>query len=168
MLEKGTATHFSILAWRIPWTEETGRLQSMDSQRVGHSWVIFTFFFFCHRVVLTMYLKLFIFLLAVSIPASVSSSPALGLMYSAYNLNKQGDNIQTWHIPFLIESVRCSLFGFNCCILTCIQVFQEAGKAIWYPHLFKNFPQFVVIHTDKGFSIVNRAKSSLLIVLVFL
>ena len=30
------ATHFSILAWRIPWTEETGRLQSMGSQRVGH------------------------------------------------------------------------------------------------------------------------------------
>ena len=55
----------------------------------------FHFLFFCHRVVLTMYLKLFIFLLAVSIPASVSSSPALGLMYSAYNLNKQGDNIQT-------------------------------------------------------------------------
>ena len=38
-LEKGIATHFSILAWRIPWTEETGGLQSMGSQRVGHvSW----------------------------------------------------------------------------------------------------------------------------------
>ena len=35
-LEKGTATHSSILAWRIPWTEEPGRLQSMGSQRVGH------------------------------------------------------------------------------------------------------------------------------------
>ena len=34
-LEKGTATHFSILAWRIPWTEEPGGLQSMGSQRVG-------------------------------------------------------------------------------------------------------------------------------------
>jgi len=33
-LEKGTATHFSILAWRIPWTEVPGRLQSMGSQRV--------------------------------------------------------------------------------------------------------------------------------------
>ena len=33
-LEKGLATHSSILAWRIPWTEEPGRLQSMDSQRV--------------------------------------------------------------------------------------------------------------------------------------
>ena len=35
-LEKGMATHYSILAWRIPWTEETGGLWSMGSQRVGH------------------------------------------------------------------------------------------------------------------------------------
>ena len=37
-LEKGMATHFSILAWRIPWTEEPSGLQSMGSQRVGHNW----------------------------------------------------------------------------------------------------------------------------------
>ena len=36
-LEKGTATHLNILAWRIPWTEEHGRLQSLGSQQVGHS-----------------------------------------------------------------------------------------------------------------------------------
>ena len=36
LLEKETATHSSILAWKIPWTEEPGRLQSMGSQRVGH------------------------------------------------------------------------------------------------------------------------------------
>ena len=36
-LEKGMATHSSILAWKIPWTEEPGRLQSMGSQRVGHN-----------------------------------------------------------------------------------------------------------------------------------
>ena len=35
-LEKGMATHFSILAWRIPWTEKPGKLLSMGSQRVGH------------------------------------------------------------------------------------------------------------------------------------
>ena len=40
-LEKGMATHSSILAWRIPWTEEPGRLQSMGSQRVRHDWVTF-------------------------------------------------------------------------------------------------------------------------------
>ena len=36
LLEKEMATHSSILAWKIPWTEEPGRLQSMGSQRVGH------------------------------------------------------------------------------------------------------------------------------------
>ena len=46
----------------------------------------------------------------------------------------------------------------NCCFLTCIQISQEAGKEILYSHLFKNFPQFVVIHTGKGFSIVNEAE----------
>ena len=37
-LEKGRATHLSILAWRIPWMEEPGRLQSVRLQRVGHDW----------------------------------------------------------------------------------------------------------------------------------
>ena len=36
-LEEGMATHSRILAWKIPWTEEPGRLQSMGSQRVGHN-----------------------------------------------------------------------------------------------------------------------------------
>ena len=43
-LEKGMATHFSILAWRIPWTEDPGRLQSMGSQKVRHDCVTSTFF----------------------------------------------------------------------------------------------------------------------------
>ena len=47
---------------------------------------------------------------------------------------------------------------FNCWFLTCIPVSQEAGKVIWYPHLLKNFPQFVVIHTVKGFDVVNKAE----------
>ena len=46
----------------------------------------------------------------------------------------------------------------NCCFLTCKQVSQEAGKVVWYFHLFKNFPQFVVIHTVKGFSVVKEAE----------
>ena len=45
-LEKGMATHSSILAWRIPWTEEPGRLQSMGSLRVGHDWLHFNFSLF--------------------------------------------------------------------------------------------------------------------------
>ena len=47
-LEKGIATHFSILAWRIPWAEKPGGLQSMESQRVRHDWVTFTFTFYVH------------------------------------------------------------------------------------------------------------------------
>ena len=45
----------------------------------------------------------------------------------------------------------------NCYFLTCIQVSQEAGKVVWYSHLFKNSPQFAVIHTVKGFSLVNES-----------
>ena len=46
----------------------------------------------------------------------------------------------------------------NCCFLTCIQVSQEAGQLLWYSHLLQNFPQFIVIHTVKGFGIVNKAE----------
>ena len=46
----------------------------------------------------------------------------------------------------------------NCCFLTCIQISQEAGQVVWYSHLFQNFPQFDVIHTVKGFGIVNKAE----------
>ena len=46
----------------------------------------------------------------------------------------------------------------NQCFLTCIQVSQEAGKLPWYSHLLKNFPQFVVIHTVKGFSLVSETE----------
>ena len=48
--------------------------------------------------------------------------------------------------------------GSNCCFLICIQISQEAGKVVWYSHLFQNFPQCVVIHTATGFSIINEAK----------
>ena len=46
----------------------------------------------------------------------------------------------------------------SCCFLTCIQVFQEAGQVVWYSHLLKNFPQFIVMHTVKGFGTVNKAE----------
>ena len=44
----------------------------------------------------------------------------------------------------------------NCSFLTSIQISQEAGQVVWYSHLFQNFPQFIVIHTVKGFGIVNK------------
>ena len=48
--------------------------------------------------------------------------------------------------------------SFNCCFLTFIQTSQEAGKVVWYFHLIKNFPQLVVIHTVKGYIIVNETE----------
>ena len=57
-----------------------------------------------------------------------------------------------------LEPVCCSMPSSNCCLLTCIQVSQEAGRVVWYSHLFQNFPQFIVIHTVKGFGIVNKAE----------
>ena len=42
--------------------------------------------------------------------------------------------------------------------MTCIQISQEAAQVVWYSHLFKDFPQFVMIHTVKGFGIVNKAE----------
>ena len=93
------------------------------------------------RVVSSVYLRLLIFLPAILIPACDSSSPEFLFMYSFPSF----------------EPVCCSMFDFNCCFLTCIQVSQETGKVVWYSHLLKNFPQFVVIHTVKGFKVVNEA-----------
>ena len=56
------------------------------------------------------------------------------------------------------EAVCCSISSSNCCLLTCIQVSQEADQVVWYSHLLKNFPQFIVIHIVKGFGIVNKAE----------
>ena len=48
--------------------------------------------------------------------------------------------------------------GSNCLFLTFIQVSQEAGNVAWYSHLFKNFPQFLMIHTVKRFAVFNKAE----------
>ena len=52
----------------------------------------------------------------------------------------------------------CSMSSSNCCFLTCIQISQEAGQVVWYSNIFQNVPQFIVIHTVKGFDIVNKAE----------
>ena len=57
-----------------------------------------------------------------------------------------------------LEPVCCSMSSSNCCFLTCIQISQEAGQVVWYSYLFQDFPQFVVIHSVKGFGIVNKAE----------
>ena len=54
--------------------------------------------------------------------------------------------------------VQNLMSGSNCCFLTCMQISQEAGKLVWYSYLLKNFLQFVVVHTVKGFSIVSETE----------
>src|SRR5574337_280773 len=67
-----------------------------------------------------------------------------------------------------LEPVCCSMSSSNCCFLTCIWVSQEAGQVISYSHLFQNFPQFIVIHTVKGFAIVNKAEIDVFLELSYL
>ena len=55
----------------------------------------------------------------------------------------------------------------DCCFLTCIQVSWETNKVIWFSYLFKNFPQFVVICTVKGFSILNEEELDVFLELPF-
>ena len=110
------------------------------------------------RLVSSAYLRLLMFLLEILIPACESSSPAFLMMYSACKLNKQGDNIQPWCTPFPIWNQ----FVVPCPLPTVASwpsylSSQEAGQVVWYSHLFQNFPEFVVIHTVKGFGIVNKA-----------
>ena len=57
-----------------------------------------------------------------------------------------------------LQPVCCSMSSSNHCFWTCTQISQEASKVVWYFHLLKNFPQFVVIHIVKGFGIVNKAE----------
>ena len=57
-----------------------------------------------------------------------------------------------------LEPLCCSMSSSNCCFLTCLQISQEGGQVVWYSHLLKYFPQFVVIHTVKGFGIVNKTE----------
>ena len=54
----------------------------------------------------------------------------------------------------------------NCFFLTCMHISQEEGKVVWYSHLFKNFSQFVVIHSVKGFSIVEEAEVDVFLALL--
>ena len=98
-------------------------------------------------VVSSAYLRLLRFLPVVFIPTCVSSSPAFFMMYSAYKLNKQGDNIQPWRIPFPVgnqfliwnKHTHCFMSSSNCYFLTCIQISQEDNQVVSYSHLFKDF-----------------------------
>ena len=114
------------------------------------------------RVVSSAYLRLVIFLLTILIPVCASSIPVhhqFLMRYSAYKLNMQGDNIHPWCTPFPIwnKSVApCSVItvAFRPAYRFLKRQVRWSGNA----HLFQNFPQFIVIHTVKGFGIVNKAE----------
>ena len=107
------------------------------------------------RVVSSTYLRLLMFLLPILIPSCNSSSLAFLTMCSACMLNKPGDSRQPCHTPFSILNQSVVPYRVLTCFLTCIQVSQETDKTVWYSHLSKSFPQFVMIHTVKGFSVVD-------------
>ena len=57
-----------------------------------------------------------------------------------------------------LEPICCSMSSSNCCFLTYIEISQEASEVVWDSHLLKNFSEFVVIYTVKGFGIVSKAE----------
>ena len=95
------------------------------------------------------YLWFLILLPAILIPGCAS---CIRVKYAVWQYSAL-----TYCFPNL-EPVHCSMSSSNYCFLTYIQVSHEAGKVVWYYHLLKNFPQFVVIHTVKSFSIFNEAE----------
>ena len=109
-------------------------------------------------VVSSAYLRLLIFLPAILIPAWASYSLAFHMMYSAYKLNKQGDNIQHWCTPFPILNQS----GVPCLLLTvaswpAYRFLRRQVRWSCIPISLRIF-QFVVIHTVKGFSVVNKVE----------
>ena len=113
---------------------------------------------FAIRVVSSAYLRLLIFLWAILIPACDSFSPAFHMMYSAYKLNKQGDNIQPWCTPFplwnqsIVPRPVLTVASWPAYIFLRRQV-RWSGVLI-----FLRIFQFVVIHTVKGFSLASEAE----------
>ena len=110
------------------------------------------------RVVSSAYLRLLIFHLVILIPACASSSLAFLMMLSAYKLNNQGDNVQSWltHFPILSQYiVPCPVV--TVASLCAYRFLRSQAKWSGSP-ISKNFPQFVVIHTVEGFGIVNEAE----------
>ena len=110
------------------------------------------------RVVSSAYLRLLIFLPATMIPVCASSSWTFCRMWSAYNLNKQGDSIQPLITPFLIwnqSAVPCSALT-----VASWRAYRFLTRQVRWSGIpiSVSFSQFVVIHTVKGFWMVNKAE----------
>ena len=110
------------------------------------------------RVVSSAYLRLLIFLLAILIPGCASSSPGFHMMYSAYKLNKQGDNIQPWCTPFPIWSKSVPCLVLTVISLPAYRFLRREVRWSGIPISWNIFPKFVVIHAIKGFGVVNKAE----------
>jgi len=110
------------------------------------------------RVVSSAYLRLLIFLPAILIPACASFSWACHMMYSAYKLNKWGDNIQPLCTPFPNwnqSAVPCSVIT-----VSSWPAYRFLRRQVRWSNIpiSVSFRQFVVIHTVKGFCMVNKAE----------
>ena len=120
---------------------------------------LFSSSLYAKRVMSSEYLRLLTFLPAILIPAWAASSLAFCMMYSAYKLNKQGDNIQPWSTPFLIWNQ--SVFQCPVLIFASWPAYRLLRRQVrWFgiPISFRIF-QFVVIYTVKGFSMINKAEA---------
>ena len=110
------------------------------------------------RVVSSAYLRLLIFLTAILIPAYASSSPAFLMIYSAYKLNKQGDNIQPWCTPFPIWNqpvVPCPVL--TVASWSAYRFLKRQVRWSGIPISFRTF-QFIMIHIVESFGRVNKAE----------
>ena len=123
----------------------------MGLQRVGHSWVTEQQQIFMSEVVDispdNLDSNLWFIQTTISPGVLCTEVKYAGWQYTAL----------LYYFPNF-KPVRCSMCHSNCCFLICIQVSQEAGKMVWYFHLFDNFLEFIVIHTVKGFNIVNETE----------
>ena len=132
-LEKEMATHSSILAWKIPWTEEPGRLQSMGSQRVGHDWeTFFLFFSYClfrHNAIAHLIEQMHV--LSCSNP-QFTIGLVLGVVHSV-GLNKC--KMTCIHHYSVMQSVFTALKTFCACSV-------HPFCCVWQPR----FTVFMVLH----------------------
>ena len=151
----------------LPWSDKTGchGLSFLNVEfKLTFSISSFTFIkrLFCSssisaiRVMSSAYLRLLIFLPAVLLPARASSNPAFLMMYSENKLNKQGDNRQPWHTPFLIWNQSV----VPCPVLTvaswpAYRFLRRQVRWSGVPMSWRIFLQFFVLYTIKGFGLIN-------------
>ena len=119
------------------------------------------------RVVSSVYLRLLIFLPAILIPACASSSPAFLMIYSAYKLNKQGNNIQLWCAPFPILNqsvVPCPIL-----IVSSWSAYRFHKRLVRWSGIPISWRIFhsLLWSIVRGFGIVNKAEIDVFLYLLF-